>query len=402
MGRGSYADLPLHYGHVPKWLAERMTQLGGAIIEAMVMDYGKSVVLKRLSDPLWFQSLGCVLGMDWHSSGITTSVMGALKRSLNPRAHELGIYICGGRGKHSRKTPEELLRIADKTGLDGNDLVRSSKLAAKVDNTAVQDGFQLYLHNFILTNEGEWAIVQQGLNDGTGMARRYHWHSTEFQTYLNEPHTGVTGTNQGLILNLADKKAEPTRDAMLVISREEPDKMMKEIRAIVMPRHHDVRETDVDLKRLGAVLTLAHETEVRDFESLLLLQGLGPRTLQSLTLVSEVIHGTPSRFTDPARYSFAHGGKDGHPFPVPVKVYDETISSLRDAISRAKIGLTDKTGAIQQLSKLALRVEENFQPKSFLEDIIQQERNDSWRYGGKTVFGDAKPPKPRDQQLKLF
>ena len=402
MGRGAYADLPLHYGHVPKWLAERMTQLGGAIIEAMVMEYGKPVILRRLSDPLWFQALGCVLGMDWHSSGITTSVMGALKRAVNPRAHELGIYICGGRGKHSRKTPEELRKVADKTGLDGDGLVRSSKLAAKVDNTAVQDGLQLYLHNFIVTNEGEWVIVQQGLNDASDMARRYHWHSTDFHSYVNAPHSGVTGINQGLILNLTDTNAQPTRDSLLGIAQEQPDKMMKEIRAIVMPRHHDVRESDVDLKRLGAVLTLAHETNVKDFESLLLLQGLGPRTLQSLTLVSEVIHGTPSRFKDPARFSFAHGGKDGHPFPVPIKVYDETISSLKDAISRAKIGQTDKSGAIQQLSKLALRVEENFEPKSFLDDVIKREREDSWRYEGRTVFGKAKPAKPRDQQLKLF
>lgn len=192
-----YADLPLHYGHVPPWLAERMTKLGGAIIEALAIEFGKGEVLKRLSDPLWFQAFGCVLGMDWHSSGITTSVMGALKRALNPRATDLGIFICGGRGKHSRHTPEELLALAGRTGLDGDALVRSSKLAAKVDNTAIQDGFQLYLHSFIITNEGEWAVVQQGMNDASGMARRYHWHSTEFQSYLDSPHSGVTGENQG-------------------------------------------------------------------------------------------------------------------------------------------------------------------------------------------------------------
>src|SRR5688572_28158003 len=200
-----YADLPLHYGRVPPWLAERMTLLGGAITESIILQYGKSEVLKRLSDPLWFQSFGCVLGMDWHSSGITTSVMGALKRALNARSTELGIYICGGRGRHSRQTPNELLAIASKTGMDGEALVRASKLSAKVDNTAIQDGFQLYLHNFILTKEGEWAVVQQGLNDASGMARRYHWHSTQFKSYLNAPHSGVTGENQGLILNLADE-----------------------------------------------------------------------------------------------------------------------------------------------------------------------------------------------------
>jgi uncharacterized protein len=247
MPRSGYADLPLHYGRVPSWLAERMTLLGGAIIETIAIEYGKTEVLRRLSDPLWFQSLGCVLGMDWHSSGITTSVMGALKRAINPRSHELGIYICGGRGKHSRNTPNELLKVADKTGLNGNELVRSSKLVAKVDNTAIQDGFQLYLHNFIVTTEGEWSVVQQGLNDSSGMARRYHWHSKSFQSYLAEPHVGITGINQGLILNLTHHQATSTRTGILEIAREKPATMLDEIRKIVMPRHHEVQQGDVGL-----------------------------------------------------------------------------------------------------------------------------------------------------------
>jgi uncharacterized protein len=401
-----YADLPLHYGRVPPWLAERMTLLGGAITESIILEYGKSEVLKRLSDPLWFQALGCVLGMDWHSSGITTSVMGALKRAINIRSKELGIYIAGGRGKHSRKTPEELLQISNLTGLDGNELVRSSKLAAKVDNTAIQDGFQLYLHNFILTNEGEWAIVQQGMNDASGMARRYHWHSKQFQSYLNAPHAGVTGENQGLILNLADEKADVTRSGILAIAKENPDRMMGEVRKIVMPRHHEVLESDVNMKRLGAVLTLAHERDVQNFESLLLLEGVGPRAIQSLTLVSEVIHGTPSRFTDPARFSFAHGGKDGHPFPVPLKVYDETISVLKNAVEKAKIGQTDKQKAVQQLSVIAQQIEKDFEPGPFFNEVIQKERDESYKFGGMTVFGKAEPPKPKkpkaSDQLKLF
>ncbi|MFZ6014174.1 MAG: DUF763 domain-containing protein [Bacteroidota bacterium] len=403
MSRTSYADLPLHYGHVPKWLAERMTSLGGAIIEALILEYGRPEVLKRLSDPLWFQALGCVLGMDWHSSGITTSVMGALKRAINPRSHALGLYICGGRGKHSRQTPQELLAIASKTGLNGVELVRSSKLAAKVDNTAIQDGFQLYLHNFILTAEGTWAIVQQGLNDATGMARRYHWHSTQFQSYLQAPHAGVTGENQGLILNLADSEAKVTREGILKISEELPAKMMTEIRKIIMPQYHEVRSADVNLKRLGAVLTLAHEKSVNDFESLLLLEGVGPRAIQSLTLVSEVIYGTPSRFTDPARFSFAHGGKDGHPFPVPLKVYDETIQVLKTSLEKAKIGFTDKQKAVQQLSTIAQKIESNFTPRPFFDDIVQHERDESYKFGGMTVMGRAEPPKKnRPQQLKLF
>jgi uncharacterized protein len=401
-----YADLPLHYGRVPTWLAERMTLLGGAITESIILDYGKSEVLKRLSDPLWFQAFGCVLGMDWHSSGITTSVMGALKRAINSRSKELGIYICGGRGKHSRKTPDELIQISNLTGLDGDALVRSSKLAAKVDNTAIQDGFQLYLHNFILTSEGEWAIVQQGMNDASGMARRYHWHSKQFQSYLDAPHAGVTGENQGLILNLADTKAAVTRNGILSIAKEDPGKMLGEIRKIVMPRHHEVLESDVNMKRLGAVLTLAHERHVQDFESLLLLEGAGPRAVQSLTLVSEVIHGTPSRFTDPARFSFAHGGKDGHPFPVPLKVYDETINVLKTAVEKAKLGNSDKQDAIRQLSVMAQRIEKDFEPRPFFDEVIQRERDESYKHGGMTVFGKAVPPKQQkpkaSDQLKLF
>ncbi|HEY9486796.1 MAG TPA: DUF763 domain-containing protein [Chryseosolibacter sp.] len=398
-----YADLPLHYGRVPPWLAERMTTLGGAIVETLMQEYGKSEVLKRLSDPLWFQSFGCVLGMDWHSSGITTSVMGALKRALNPRAHELGIFICGGRGKHSRQTPQELLKVAGQTGLNGDALVRSSRLAAKVDNTALQDGFQLYLHNFIVTSEGEWAIVQQGMNDASGMARRYHWHSTQFESYLDSPHVGVTGQNQGLILNLAAKEADGTRKTIIQLTEEPPEKMMAEIRKIVMPRHHEVRVSDVNMKRLGAALTLAHEQSTTNFESLLLLEGVGPRTIQSLTLVSEVIYGSPARFNDPARFSFAHGGKDGHPFPVPLKVYDETIRVLKSAVEKSKIGNSDKQKAIQQLSSMAWKIEENFTPSPFFEQVLQKEKDESHLHGGMTVFGKTRPPKkPITQQLKLF
>jgi uncharacterized protein len=401
MARTGHADLPLHYGHVPQWLAQRMTSLGGAIVEAILLEYGREQVLMRLSDPLWFQSFGCVLGMDWHSSGITTSVMGALKRAINPKAHELGLFICGGRGKHSRQTPAELLRVAEKTGLDGAALVHSSRLAAKVDNTAIQDGFQLYLHNFIVTVDGSWSIVQQGMNDANGMARRYHWYSGSLSSYLNEPHAGVTGENQGLILNLADANAVPTRDKILSIATEDVNRMLPEIRKIVMPPHHEVRKSDVDMKRLGAVLTLAHETGVDSFESLLLLNGLGPRTLQSLTLVSEIIYGTPSRFKDPARFSFAHGGKDGHPFPVPLKIYDETINMLRTSVEKSKIGEKDKSMAIKKLSAMAQELEKSFVPNNFLDDAIRKEREQSHLYGGRTVFGKA-VPKKQDPQLPLF
>ena len=411
MPRTGHADLPLHYGHVPPWLAQRMSKLGGAIVESIVLDYGKAEVLKRLSDPFWFQALGCVMGMDWHSSGITTSVMGALKKAVNPHSKSLGIYICGGKGKHSRQTPAELLAIADKTGVDGDLLVRSSKLSAKVDNTAIQDGFQLYLHSFIVTDEGDWAVVQQGMNDASGLARRYHWHSPTIKSFVEDPHTFIYGQNQGKILNLTDKLASPTRESVLSLSMEDPARMLPEIKKLVMPGHHEVRAKDIDLKRLGGVLALAHEQEVKNFESLLLLEGLGPRTLQSLVLVSEVIHGTPSRFTDPARFSFAHGGKDGHPFPVPLKVYDETLTVLSNAIEKAKIGNSDKQKAIKSLSAVAQNLEKDFVPNANFDKVIQKEREDSYRYGGMTVFGKAKPPQkitsksrknPGGRQLDLF
>ncbi len=403
MKRG-YADLPLHYGTVPPWLAQRMCQLGGAIVEAIVMEYGRPALLQRLSDPFWFQSLGCVLGMDWHSSGITTSVMHALKKAINQRSGELGIYVCGGRGKASLQTPAELLGIAEKTGLNGDELVRCSKLSAKVDNTAVQDGFQLYLHSFVVTQEGEWAVIQQGMNGNNRMARRYHWLSSALQSFMEEPHTSVCGKNQGLILNLTDKLATPTKAGILELTKETPDKLMREV-SIILPRHHEVKAEDVNLKRLGAALLLAHETNTSDMESLLLLEGVGPRTLQSLTLVSEVIHGTPSRFSDPARFSFAHGGKDGHPFPVPTSVYDETIEVFNKAIHRAKMGDNDKSDALKNLSKISQEMEKNYTPSNYFDDWVEHERNTSYKYGGKTVYGDAKKPDDKNKggiQLSLW
>ena len=389
--RGS-ADLLLHNGHVPKWLAERMAKLGGAITEAILIEFGKKAFIQRMSDPAWFQSIGCVMGMDWHSSGITTSVMGALKTAINPRAKELGIYVCGGRGKHSRKTPEELLHVADKTGLNGTELVRSSRLVAKVDNTALQDGFQIYLHSFILSDEGDWSVVQQGMNGASGYARRYHWSSSELKDYVNEPHQFIYGKNQGTILNLTDAEAAPARAGIMEISQENPDKMLAEIKKIKLPAHHDVRQQNVDLKRLGAVLAIAQDLPTQQFEDLLLIQGLGPRTLQSLALVSEVIYGTESRFQDPARFSFAHGGKDGHPFPVPTKIYDESIEVLKGAIDKAKLGYRDKLKALNTLTAASQRMESDFVPTGSLDDLMAKERTDSWKYGGRTVKGFSKKP----------
>lgn len=402
MRNSGSADLPLHYGRVPEWLASRMAILGRAIIESLVLQYGRTEVIRRLSDPLWFQALGCVLGMDWHSSGITTSVVGALKRAINPMSRELGIYVCGGRGKHSRQTPTELLSIADQTGLNGNHLVKCSKLSAKVDNTAIQDGFQLYIHSFILTAEGKWTVIQQGMNGNSGMARRYHWHSDNLDSFVVEPHSAICGNNVGPILNLVDKDATSSHKGILSLTRESPFKMIEEIRKITLPGHHDVRANNVDLKRLGSILALAHECDVREFDSLLLLKGLGPRTLQSLALVSEVIHGTPTRFTDPARFSFAHGGKDGHPFPVPLKVYDETINVMKISVEKAKLGKYDKFKAIQNLTHLSQRIEKNFQPNANFEAVVNNERQNSFHFGGMTVNGPDRKKHTSGTQLALF
>jgi hypothetical protein len=397
------ADLPLHYGKVPPWLAQRMSLLGGAVIESILQDYGKAAVLSRMSDPFWFQAFGAVLGMDWHSSGITTSVMGALKRAINPRSKELGLHICGGKGKYSRQTPAELQLYSERNDLDAAALIRSSKLAAKVDNTAIQDGFQVYLHTFIVTDEGEWAVVQQGMNGLTGMARRYHWNSALLRSFVEEPHAFIYGKDQGLILNLTDKQADSAKKGILELLKQEPPHLLPEVTNLVMPAHHEVRAKDVDLKRLGGVLVLAHEKKPQDFESLLLLEGVGPRTIQSLALVSEVIHGTPSRFKDPARFSFAHGGKDGHPFPVPITVYDETIGILRASVEKAKIGNTDKQQAIKNLSMIAQQLEKDFIPNDqAFDEVIAKERADSYKYEGRTVFGKAKPPGPHNTQLELF
>ncbi len=403
MRRSGTADLPLHGGRVPAWLAERMTKLGTAISEMVVREYGRPELLSRLSDPFWFQSLGCVMGMDWHSSGITTSVLGALKRGLNPRAEELGIYVCGGRGRHSRRTPEELRTLADKLSLDGDSLVRSSRLTARVDNNAIADGFQLYLHGFILSREGEWTVVQQGMNDNTGRARRYHWHSASVRDFTLAPHTAIVGEPQGTIMNLVDAQARPAQDALLSIAHDHPDKTLAEARKLTLPAHHDVRAENIDLKRLGAILALAHEQDFRDFASLLLMETLGPRTLQSLALVAEVVHGTPSRFTDPARFSFAQGGKDGHPFPVPLKTYDESLAVLRRALDRAKLGNTEKIDGFKRLDRFTRNIEQRFLPQANFDRAIAHERAISKSIGGRTVMDD-KTVKRREtrKQLSLF
>lgn len=400
MKQSGSADLALMGGGIPKWLFERMTKLSLAIVESILIEKGKEDFLSRMADPFWFQSFGAVIGMDWNSSGVTTAVMAALKQSINPHSRELGIYICGGKGKQSLQTPHELLRVGERTGLNGDSLARCSKLSAKVDNTAVQDGFQLYLHNFIVSDKGDWTVIQQGMKPQESTARRYHWHSANIKSFTEEPHAAICGENQGEILNLVDKQADENKKGILEIISEHPEKMMKEIPRMLLPRYCDIKAKDVDLKRLGSILWLAQETETTQFEDLLLLKGLGPRTLQSLALVSELIHGAPARFSDPARFSFAHGGKNAKPFPVPTKVYDETIEVLSTAVKNAKIGDTDKQNAIAQLTAHAQKAEAGFEPNGNFEELLQKEREDSWKYGGRTKKGYVKQPPNR--QLGLF
>jgi hypothetical protein len=390
---------------VPFWLAERMRKLGVSIVEAIVDQYGAGEFLARVSDPFWFQALGAVMGMDWHSSGITTSVLGALKRGVNPRARELGLYICGGRGRQSRRTPEELMEFGDRTGSDGAALARVSRLTAKVDNNAIADGFQLYLHSFLVTPGGDWAVVQQGMNDTTGLARRYHWHSAAVRDFTSEPHTGIAGPqhpgHSGVILNLVDRRAEAAQQAMLEIARQDPARTLAEVRRLEMPRHHDVRAEDVDLERLGAVLAVSYTRETRDFASLLLTEKLGPRTLQTLALVAEVVHGVPSRFSDPARFSFALGGKDGHPFPVPLKTYDESLSILRRALDRAKAGDREKLDGFRRLNELVQRVEQNHQPTADFDRVMEHERAISPALGGRTATGGRRR-RVAPEQMSLY
>ena len=280
---------------MPAWLADRMTKLGSAIAESIVYHYGTSELLSRMSDPFWFQALGSVMGMDWHSSGITTSVLGALKRGLNPRAHELGVWICGGRGRHSRNTPDELRGVAERTNLDGEALARTSRLTAKIDNNAIADGFQIYLHTFMVSAAGEWAVVQQGLNEASGLARRYHWHSPAVRDFTSQPHTGIVGEPQGAIMNLVDGHAQPAQQAMLAVVREPPEITLREVRKLTAPMHHDVRAENVDLKRLGAVLAMAYDREFHDFASLLLLEN---------------------RPADPAKPRTDRGGSTRNAYPV--------------------------------------------------------------------------------------
>ncbi len=408
--RSGSADLPLHGGAVPKWLADRMTRLGAVMCEAIVHHYGRDELLRRLAHPFWFQSLGAVMGMDWHSSGITTSVIGALKRGLAPLSGELGVHVCGGRGRHSRQTPTELAAIGEMRGIDGAALARASRLVAKVDSAAVQDGFDLYLHGFIVTDDGRWVVVQQGMNGARKQARRYHWLSQDLKSFVEEPHAAIEGQGQGVIVNLTDHRASASRRAQVeLVNSLGPDGIAREFARLhppsdiaieseqpilphlVMPAHHDVRASDVLTRRLHGNLAAAAECGPKDFSDLLLVPGVGGRTVRALAMVAEVLHGAPCRFSDPARFSFAHGGKDRHPFPVPLHVYDETIRVMKSAVRKAKLGNEEELGALRRLDEQSRRLESSASGPS-VDALISQERVQSHRLGGRSVFGWERGP----------
>jgi uncharacterized protein len=413
--RAGSADLPLHGGHVPKWLADRMTRLGAVISQAIVHHYGRDELLRRLAHPFWFQSFGAVMGMDWHSSGITTSVIGALKRGLKPLEHELGLHVCGGRGKHSRNTPQQLVSIGDRVGFDGVALATASRLVAKVDSAAIQDGFDLYLHGFIVANDGHWVVVQQGMNGDRGQARRYHWLSEGLRSFVDEPHSAIEGADQGVIVNLTDHRAQASREGQLdLLSDLGPDKILRELSKLdpktpprspaqatlpylVMPAHHDVRASDIHARRLHGNLAAAAERAPIDFSELLLTPGVDARTVKALAMVAEVVHGAPCRFSDPARFSLAHGGKDRHPYPVPLKVYDETIRVLKSAVQKAKLGQDEELGAVRRLDEESRRLE-NFAKGPSVEALISEERARSHEYGGRSVFGWEPPLEQLDEK----
>ena len=403
--RTGSADLPLHGGRVPPWLATRMSSLGAIITQAIVHHYGRDEFLQRLSHPFWFQSFGAVMGMDWHSSGITTSVIGALKRGLGPLSDELGIHVCGGRGQHSRKTPGELQALGERIGFDGARLTRASRLVAKVDSAAVQDGFDLYLHGFFVTDDGKWTVVQQGMNGDKKQARRYHWHSEDLKSFVDEPHSAIDGPAQGEIVNLTDKRAEISRAAQLELLTDfGPDRIVSELAALsgeapaqallphlIMPAHHDVRSSDVIARRLHGNLAAAADRGPKDFPDLLLTPGVGARTVRALAMVAEVMHGAPCRFTDPARFSVAHGGKDRHPFPVPLKAYDETIKVLKSAVQKAKLGRDEELGALRRLDEQSRKLERHANGPT-VANLIAEELDRSHSYGRRSVFGWEPPP----------
>ncbi|MCX7919374.1 MAG: DUF763 domain-containing protein [bacterium] len=355
--RTGIAHLPLHYGKTPSWLFSRMKLLAREITIAIVEEFGPDEIVRRLSDPFWFQAFGCVLGFDWHSSGVTTTVCSALKEGLKGLENDLGVYITGGKGSTSRKTPTEIRMFSNYISVDPEPLIYASKMSAKVDNTAVQDGYQLYHHSFIFTQSGLWTVVQQGMNVSNRYARRYHWlsetfHGTNHHSFVNEPHTAVCCDIRGETLNLVARESEPARRITTQIACEHPEKSIRELKTIQrldLPSRHSIVPADINPDRLTKILLRTYEQQPQNFEQLLGIEGVGPKTVRALSLISELVYGIAPSFRDPVRYSFAHGGKDGHPYPVDRNNYDQSIAILHQALKQAKLGNRDKMDAFKRL-----------------------------------------------------
>ena len=352
MPRTGIANLPLHGGRAPRWLFERMRKLAREIVIAVVEDAGPHEMLARLSDPFWFQALGCVLGFDWHSSGVTTTVCGAIKEGTKDLGGELGLFVCGGKGRVSRRTPDEIRDHGDEIEADPETLVYASRLSAKVDSSAVQDGFQIYHHAFFFTTDGTWCVVQQGMNESSGSARRYHWLSDSLDDFVNEPHAAVCCDERQLALNLVAGESAPARGRIAELACERPISIVQELmdaRSLTLPGRHHVSASDNDPKRLAKTFRSTYERQPRGFEELLGLPGVGPKSLRALALLSEVLYGEAPSFRDPARYSYAHGGKDGYPFPVDRETYDRSIAFLKNALRLSRLGRTEKLDALRRL-----------------------------------------------------
>jgi uncharacterized protein len=351
--RTGHADLPLHGGRAPRWLFERMTSLAREVSLAVLTEEGTAGLLRRLSDPVWFQAFGCVLGFDWHSSGVTTTVCGALKEGLRDLTRETGLVVAGGKGRASRRTPSEIEAACEAVGTDARPLVRASRLSAKVDSSAVQDGFQVYHHTFLFSADGSWAVVQQGMNDRTGLARRYHWH--EPRRFDADPHAAVSGHPGQEVLNLVAAEGEANRSVSTELARGGPAPVLHELermRSLEMPHRHAVRLADLHPDRLERVLLAAYEAQPVDYTHLLAVPGVGAKGLRALALVAELTYGQPASVRDPVSYAFAHGGKDGTPFPVDRPTYDATIESVRRAVADARAGRTEKVAALKRLARL--------------------------------------------------
>ncbi len=348
------ADLPLHYGKAPSWLFQRMKRLAREITIFVVSEFGSEEMLKRLSDPFWFQSLGCVLGFDWHSSGLTTTVCGSIKEGVKGLEEDLGFFAAGGKGRVSRKTPSEIEGFAESLNIDAQKLVYTSKITAKVDSAALQDGYQLYHHCFFFTRDGSWCVVQQGMNEVNKYARRYHWLGSEVKDFVNEPHHAICSDTRGKVLNMTAAGSACARKISAEIAREEPRILLGELekmQRLVLPGYHQVTIKDINPDYLGRILIKTYETQPNNFESLLAIKGVGPKTIRAISLISELVFGASVSFKDPARFSFAHGGKDGYPYPVDRDNYDKSIEILAKAINQARVDRSDKVAAIKRLTK---------------------------------------------------